>query len=394
LRKNLKFYIRAIILVFAIGGLFVFQACENNPNELGLEFILSDTLGTKILDSNRDTLQITSNNYKKFINTSTSANFFVGKSQGYDSKALVRFTGLSSAYQGGTVLSATFKFHYAKYAFTDTLGSVSFNMYPLNTNYNFTTMTNDTFSTGSVGTTLIGTYTGAPTTYDEITIPFDVQTAKNWLEYAADTTYAVKNFGMAFIPNASSGTIKAFNKSIDTLCPKLVIIVNKNNVTDTLTYYSIGQSSAVSLIDAPSTILMADRMVLQNGVMFSDIMNFNISKLPGRVTINQAYLRVKLDKANSITSYTNPGMFFAGVIDSAAKISVGSLGCIQEDSITYSVNLNSIFQSWNYGVVQNLGVRFFNLTESVNLDKLVFFGPSVQDTAKRPKLIIRYTPRG
>ncbi|MDD5361679.1 MAG: DNRLRE domain-containing protein [Ignavibacteria bacterium] len=390
----MKFYIRALVLILGIGGLFVFQSCENNPNELGLEFILSDTLGTKVLDSNRDTMQITHNNYKKFINTSASADFFVGKTQGYESKALLKFDGLSSAYQGGTVLSATLKFHYAKYAFTDSMGSVSFNMYPLNTNYNFTTITNDSFSTGSIGSTLIGTYTGAPTNYNEIAIPFDAQTAKNWLEYAADTSYAAKNYGMILMPNASSNTIKGFSKSIDTLCPKLVIIVNKNNVTDTLTYSSIGNSGAVSLIDAPSSIYMADRIVLQNGVMFGDIINFNISKLPGRVTINQAYLKIKLDKANSITAYTNPGIYFAGVTDSVLKLSTGSITAIQEDSITYSVTLNSIFQSWNYGVVANLGVRLFNLSESVNLDKLVFFGPSVQDTAKRPKLIIRYTPRG
>jgi hypothetical protein len=28
------------------------------------------------------------------------------------------------------------------------------------------------------------------------------------------------------------------------------------------------------------------------------------------------------------------------------------------------------------------------------MDRFVFFGPSVQDTSKRPKLLIRYTPRG
>lgn len=396
MRKNLKFYIRAIVLILAVSGMFALQSCENNPNDLGLEFILSDTLNTKVLDSNRDTLQITSNNYKKFINTYTIGNFFVGKSGGYESKTLLRFKNLSQNYQGGTVYSATLRIHYNKYAFTDSLGTVSFNMYPLNMYYDYSTMTLDTFSMSNVGTTLIGSYTGAPTDTNAINITLDPATVKNWLEYSADTTYAYKNFGMALIANSNSNTIKAFSKSVSGLVPRLTIVVNKNNSTDTLTYEDTGYLDCVTFCDAPaSSVLLNDRIVLQNGIIYNDILNFNISKLPGRVTINEAYIRLKLDRANSITTATNPNIYFLLVSDSAAKTYTGDpIYFIQDDSVTYSIRVNSIFQAWNYGTTTNLGLMLRNLGDIVNMDKFVFYGPSVQDTTKRPKLVIKYTPRG
>jgi len=395
LRKNLKFYIRAIVLVAAVSGLFVLQSCENNPNDVGLEFIISDTLGTKVLDSNKDTLLITHNNFKLFVNTFQAANFFIGKSGDYESKTILKFSGLSTDYKDATVYSATLKLHYNKYAFTDTLGTVSFNMYPLNKYYYYPTVTLDTFSSGSIGTTLIGSYTGAPTDTSTISIPLDAQTVKNWLEYEADTNYAQKNYGMALVPNSNSNTIKAFSKSDSYLCPKLVIIVNKNNKTDTLVYDSPGYVSAVTFTDAPYSILPPDRITLQNGLIYGDIMNFDLSKLSEKVTINEAYLRLKWDKANSFTGRTNPNIFFLMTTDSAAKTNDGIIRSpIQDDSITFSFRLNQIFQTWNYDKTKNLGIQLRNISDFTNLDKLVFYGPSVQDTSKRPKLIIRYTPRG
>ena len=81
--------------------------------------------------------------------------------------------------------------------------------------------------------------------------------------------------------------------------------------------------------------------------------------------------------------------------DSAAKTNDGIIRSpIQDDSITFSFRLNQIFQTWNYDKTKNLGIQLRNLGDFTNLDKLVFYGPSVQDTSKRPKLVIRYTPRG
>ncbi len=397
LRKKLNYYNKFFALFAVILGLTVFQSCENNPNDLGLEFILSDTLNTKLLDSNKDSLLITSNNYKKFVNTYTSGYFMVGKYQGYESKALLKTVGVSTSYAGATVLSASLKFNYNRYAYQDTNGTVSFNVYPLTSNYNFSTITYDSINSGSIGINLLGSYAGIPGDTNSIYIPFDNTVAKNWLEYAADTNYAGKNYGIAYIPNSSSNTIKAFggymqNGSNPNLVPKVIIIANKNNKTDTLVY----DLQTVTISNVATLPYIQDRFTIQNGISFYDILNFNLSKLPSNSIINEAYLRIKLDKANSyISSGTPLTMFYSMMLDTIAKTNDGtSVTTILEDSVTVTVRLTQYFQKWNYGLATNYGVSLRNSYDVYNLDRFVFYGPGVQDTSKRPKLLIRYTPRG
>jgi hypothetical protein len=84
------------------------------------------------------------------------------------------------------------------------------------------------------------------------------------------------------------------------------------------------------------------------------------------------------------------------MVDTVAKTTDGlaPLQSTLDDSITVSVRLNSYFQKWSYGTTTNYGVTIRNGYDVLNMDRFVFFGPSVQDTSKRPKLLIRYTPRG
>jgi hypothetical protein len=397
LRRKLNYYNKFLALFVVVLGLTVFQSCENNPNDLGLEFILSDTLNTKLLDSNRDSMLISSNNYKKLINTYYSNYIMVGKYQGYDSKALLRTVGVSGSYAGATVLSASLKFNYAKYAYQDSMGSVSFNVYPLNKNFNFSSITSDSVNSGNIGASQLGSYTGNPMDTNSIYIPFDNTVAKNWLEYAADTNYAVKNYGIAFVPNASSGTIKAFGGyrlagSSPNLSPKIVIVANKNNKTDTLVY----DFETLTLTNVNSLTYLPDRFQVQNGISFYNILNFDISKVPANSIINEAYLRLKLDKPVSyISAGASLDMYYFMMLDTIAKTNdAASLKSLLEDSVTVSVRLTQFFQKWNYGLLTNFGVTMMNTNDFYNLDRFVFYGPGVQDTAKRPKLIIRYTPRG
>ena len=87
-------------------------------------------------------------------------------------------------------------------------------------------------------------------------------------------------------------------------------------------------------------------------------------------------------------------MFFSMMPDTIAKTTDGSsIQSIIEDSVTVTVRLTPYFQKWNYGLATNYGISLKNSYDFLNLDRFVFYGPSVQDTSKRPKLLIRYTPR-
>jgi hypothetical protein len=379
-------------------GFLFFQSCENNPNDAGLEYILSDTLGTKVLNSNTDSMTITNNMFRKYVNTYNSIYFHVGKYQDYESKTLLNALNISDKFDSATVISSYIKINYNNYAYRDTLGSVSFGIYSLTQKYNFGSITADSFSMSSVGNTLLGSYSGTPNDTDQILIPFDNMTAQNWLNYAADTNYPQKNYGIIFVPNGSSTTIKGFGTQfkpssiITNLVPKVIIRALKNGDTLKLAY----DLETASLSTENGNPYLADRFVLQNGISYNTILNFDISKLPPKVIINQASLKLFLDKDNSyISPGTNKKMLFNMVTDSVAKTVDIATGFIstEADSVTYNVTLTPVFFKWNNGAATNLGVYIRNAYDILNLDRFYFYGPAHPDVSKRPLLTIRYTPR-
>lgn len=397
--KTANLFNKIITLVIVVACLSTIQSCENNPNDLGLEFIVSDTLNTKLLDSNKDSILITNNNFKKYSNTFPSPYLLIGSYQQngatFTSKGFARTLGVSDAYASATVLSARIKINYASYDYRDSTGTVGFNIYSLLKQYNFTTITKDSISDANIGTTLLGSYNGTITDTNSIYITFDNSTAKNWLEYAADTNYAQKNFGIALVPNASSNTIKGFGgyfNGASNLTPQVIIVANKNNKTDTLSF----PLETVSFPDVINPYIPADRIVVQNGISFNSIINFDLAKLPPRVIVNDAYLRLKIDLPNSsLKSISSKTMQFSMMTDTTTKTNdATSYETLLEDSMTVSIHLTPYFQKWNYGTAVNYGVLLRNVYNVLNLDRFIFYGPGVQDTTLRPKLLIRYTPRG
>ena len=391
-----KFQVQYLLFLILIST-FLISGCENNSNDLGLNYIANDTLGTLLLDSQRDTMNITNKNYLKYLNTSNSLNMMVGNYQNYVSKALLRFNGITADFDSSSIVSATLYLRYNNYAFKDSNGITSFNIYKINSNYNFDTVTYDQFSNNDIGTTLLGTYTGTPHDTVKIGIPFDNQTIKDWLEYAADTNYPAKNYGIILVPNSNSNNIKAFytyrSADVNSL-PTIVAVLTKYGVVDTLTFNT---TQSTSLNFAPTTLMTNDRIFLQNGLVFRDNMRFDLSKLSDKVIINQAILTLTLDRANSFISNSTGSdqRLLANMLTDTVSnaTDIVNFYSVQPDSITYQINLTLLLQKWNYGVSPNLGVLIRNIYDYTNLDRFVFYSGNYSDANKRPKLRIRYTIR-
>jgi len=128
---NTKIPIQYILILILISTFFM-SGCNNNPNDLGLNYISSDTLGTLILDSQKDTMNITNKNFLKYVNTSSSFNMMVGNYQNYNSKTLLRFNSITADFDSSSILSATLYLRYNGYAFIDSNGITSFNIYKIN----------------------------------------------------------------------------------------------------------------------------------------------------------------------------------------------------------------------------------------------------------------------
>ena len=389
--------IRLILLLFTAVYSVFFFGCKNELTDEGMSYISSDTLGTLILDSQTDSLHITSSNFVKYINTSASQNMMVGKYGNYESKTLLKFNSLPTWYDTSHVVSATLNFRYNKTYYTDSLGYTSFNVYKILNTYDLTTITYDKFNSSDIGTTVLGTYSGTPTDTIQINIPLDNTTVENWLKYAHDTTYSVPNYGIALVPNNSCTTIKGFcssNNTISTYVPSVTIaLLEPSGGHDTITLY---YSDFTSLSYVPQIPSYPGKIVVQNGVSIKDIMHFDISKLPGKVIINQATLEMKVDWANS---FSNPGVDKRYIGYMLTTDTLTNDGIIyysspkDGDTTNYVVYLTMAFQNWNYGKYGNFGVLLQNIYDYSNLDRYVFYGPDYPDPSMRPRLKIRYSIR-
>jgi len=398
IRKNLPGYILPelcllLIITFAI----TFSSCEENPNDLGFNFIPSiDTTTVSYLDSETDTMTITASDYEYAVNTTPSPYMLVGNYQNYTAKSLMKFISISPDYDSSTVTSAVMTLAYGDYYFQDTTGQTAFDIFNLNTNFNFSTVVYDSVNSSNYGTVSQGSYNGIPDT--TVNISLNPQMVKNWLEYAADTAYAEKNYGIILLPSMSSTTIRGFyygNISPVSLRPYITIILTKNSVTDTIVINTI---QSISLPNVNSFVIPPDRFKLQNGIAYRSILNFDLAKLPFNVIINNAKLQFTLDKANSFispptNSSDNNQILIRMVTDSVTKTDTFQVSAFQSDSITYTVSINQIMQRWNSAIFPNLGVSLKNTLELQNMNYFVFYSPTAAEVSRRPRLSITYTVR-
>jgi hypothetical protein len=398
LLKKLIYKVSFFPLYMFLLMVLVLAGCENNPNDLGLTFLNpNDTAGSKILD----TTIITNTGIRKYINANGSSNMLIGNyiSSGnlYTAKTLLQYQGITSSYgSGANVVSASLRLRYSKYAFKDTTGTVAFNIYKVNRALNLLSVTNDSVQSSDIGTTSLGSYSGNPTTTAAINIPLDNATMTDWLKYAADSSYVVKNYGLALVPNTGSTTIKGFSSenNADSLKPYITLVIQTKTSLDTITLTS---PSSLSLSNAPTSAIPASQYFLvQSGIAFRDIMKFSFSSmLPANSIINEAYLQVTLNTAQSyITSATSNRIKVDMVTDSSTFATNDESFYLERlDSITYTVRINQIVQRWNSGISPNYGVSLKVPTEIQNLDNFIFYNSDNPDVSKRPKLRVRYSLR-
>lgn len=391
----IKKYSFGVILILLLSNVFI--SCENDPTSVGITFIdPEDTTSTRIFDSQTDSMEITADNYKYPISTYTSKSFLIGNYQNYTSKSMLKFVEISPDFDSSKIISAVLTLKYDDYFFEEENGLTSFDIYKMTTNFNYPDVTYDSVSSANYGTVSQGSYLGTPSDTQKININLNNSLAREWLDYAADTSIQTKNYGLMLLPNASSTTIKGFYSFVNQteFIPYVTIILTKNGVEDTVT---LNISEQVSLSDAPLSVVPADRFALQTGIVFRNVLNFDLSKLPPNVIINNVHFTFTLDSKNSfIGPSADRRITIGAVVDSVNNIDSLFQTVTPIDSVTYiasSTGLNGIFQRWNSGTLPNLGLSMRTITESTNLDYFVFYSPSYSDAALIPRIRITYTQR-
>jgi hypothetical protein len=223
---------------------------------------------------------------------------------------------------------------------------------------------------------------------------------KDWLEFAADTSYPNKNYGIALTPNNGSTVIKGFYTGLtgvsEAVKPKLTIIVTKNNDTDTLTTTLSTTVSLVNATLAPNN----ESFYLQAGVSYIQVMKFDISHFPSTATINDVQLYLTLDSANSKFSRTTNYRVDINYISDTVGFKTNDLLPFPGTNVgnnQYMIRLVSAiqpspFQKWQLGQ-SNYGIIIRAANQTVNLDLFSFFKENASDPNKRPRVVIKYTPR-
>jgi len=373
--------------------------CADDPTSLGLKFLpKEDTTGIRVFDSSIDTMQINSTNRRIYVNTYYSGNLVVGNKGNYNSKALVKFTSIPSNYDSATVNSAVLKLKYRNYYFprsqADSLAQISFDIFTVNQKLNYQTITFDSVSASTFGTVPQGSYTGTPTAdSQEVNITLNTALVKNWLEYAADTGYAAKNYGIVLSPNISSNVLKAFysGRTDAAVRPVVQVIVTKNGDTDTLN------------LDNTETLFLAttsftpdpERFFLQAGVSFTQVMKFDLNKIPPTATINDVLIYLTIDSASSLFSSQTIRKLAASQITDTAGMKIEGTYIAEPTASNLSQYVFRIilpFQRWLNGNT-NYGILIMPFNQNVNLDMFAFYDITASDPAKRPRVVIKYTPR-
>lgn len=397
--------INAVLLsIFCVTSLSIYTiGCADDPSSLGLNFIPpGETTGVRIFDSYIDTMPISSESKLYYVNTSGSTNLMVGKSGTFETKGLLRFDNLNPDYDSATVVSAVMTLRYRNYYYpvntADSLGQVAFDIFEVEQSFDYTTVTMDSVNSSSFGNTPRGTFIGSPTAdSQEVAVTLDPLLVRDWLEYAADSTYSNKNFGIVLSPTNASNVIKAFYSSItlDGAKPSLQVIVTKNNDTDTLNF---SNSSSVSLTTG-SFSPSAETFNLQAGISYVEVMKFDMSRFPVSATINDVQLYLTLDSLNS--GFSNQSNFrinsqfitdSAGLVTEAFSFIGSPTGDGKYLVALMNIQAPSPFQRWLLGQA-NYGILLFAGNQTLNLDRYVFYNEAAINPGNRPRVVIKYTPR-
>ncbi len=300
------------------------------------------------------------------------------------------------------VLSARLKL-YTISRFGDSIGTFSFNVYPILRSWGETTLLWDTVQAGFYDpTSSKGSYTGftGPDS-QQISLNLDTAMVRGWLSSAGNGS----NYGIILVPAPGSTLIRGlheflhlYESSYDSsyFYPSLQIIAQgPTGVVDTATYTQ-GIDTFVGNIDNlnsnPSLVYM------QAGVVYRSILNFDVSFIPKGSIVNSAILQVVRDPATSkLSRFSADSSVSANFLLSASDYTLydgtTSTGLRMAGTpYTYSFDLRHAVQSWvreaNYGLLlQNSAT-----TEFSSLDLITFFNQQA-DAANRPRLKIIYSVR-
>ena len=385
---------RALPIVLA----FVVAACSEDPTEQNallapLPFLEVAVRETTITATDAQT-------FRKYVPMNGRYNL-VGLSDGYTAYTPISFySNLFPWRDTVTVVSARLSLRAATF-FGDSSGSFGFTVHRIERNWGQTTTTWDSVQSGFYDPSVLrGEYHGGVGSDTEMVyVELDTVMAREWLRSVPPGETVNTKYGFILIPTPGSTVVRGFHSfdadtAKDRPSLRIISVNNAQTVRDTMTFI-LGIDTFTGNVDGLES--RTDLLSAQAGVVYRNILNFDVSFMSKGTLISKAELLLERDPLTSRLNRFSGDSAIAvhtviekGVLDGFEALSTQGLRKAGTAD-TYVADARRAVQAWvgsaNYGLL----IRVDGEREFQTFDLLTFHSPTASSAALRPRLKILYS---
>lgn len=291
---------------------------------------------------------------------------------------------------------------YVNYYFQRSAPMIEFDVKKIETSWSQSSFTYDSLQQFVVSQdSILGTFKDSMNLGTTVTAQLKKDYIRRWADSYIDTGNHDQYYGFTVqartIPTGLIG-FSTFN-SLSGIYPRLLIKYTKKEKRDSVVIIS-GEDTFVSKFGATPTFAP---ITVHAAFGVRSKINFNISPLVNKPTINRAVLELTLDTVASSLSGFSPDTVIAllgmdsSIVSDRSDSTVYVFGYRKEvvanQSPVYSFNVANIVQRWSNGLKPNYGLTLRWAAEFSSAEKAVFFSSTAVDSTKRPKIKITYSTK-
>lgn len=372
-------------------------SCSDSPSSIGYNLLSPDHLNVDSIDSYQDTIPQVSTYYKTQIRLSDSPRLLVGHFENVEASSLLRFgvflpDSLQEAFLNSSLTIVNARIDLTReYNIGDVSPNLNFTVHYVTsgwTSYGFNADSLPYLAYENEDISSNKDYSDSLYSFN-----VDEQTINTWFQTASDTAVH-KNKGIYIKPDgASTGIIgfDAYNIALLGL-PKLSVIIQTSGITDTLTFYSVED---VSALKGDMPVVPTEDIAVQAGLAVDARVKFDLSSIPKGSVINKAQLTLFVDSSatKNGSPFTNSLVAYFAIDTSINSYDTTSAVVLNRTDNYFSGNVVRFIQSIASGYHDNNGIVLAAGGQNLGVDIFGLKGSGAADPALRPRLVITYTGR-
>lgn len=372
--------------------------CFHDPSPTGVPLLPEgDLVNIVTYDSRTDSSAIASTTSPLTrITTAGSPLLSIGRADGYEASAVMRWLGWPyDIGGGGTILSATLTLHPSLYRIGAAGDPIALDVRALSRAWSSYTVTWDSLGLlNAAATTLVGAYSGPAA--DSIGITIDSSIVRTWMQHSFNGTYS-QIYGVLLAPGSGMNVVQSFHSN-DPLAdgtanprsPSLVVRMQWGG-KDTTIVATLSEDAYVanSTLEPATGTLTLDGGIARRGHLVPDL-----RAIPAGSIVNHVRFSLHIDSARTVIRYR--GIDSLLVYEMKSDGTLGSTYGVARRSgapgeyVCEATYLVSMLQRWINSPHLTTGIAIVKAGEVADLDRTVFHGANAP-MELRPRFVISYT---